>query len=163
MARLRPVKPEVEPILTMRPPPLRGHLLADMLAHEELAFQRHRQHAVPFVFGDVEDVLVVGDRDIVDEDIDAAVAGDDVLDQRCDVAALRNVGHEQRGVAARGLDRVGDALAARLVEIDDGDLGALGGEQFCDLLADIAPGAGHDRHLILELHHCLPSRPSILR
>jgi hypothetical protein len=38
-----------------------------------------------------------------------------------------------------------------------------GGEQFGDLLADIPSGAGHDRHLILELHLCLPSQPSTLR
>ena len=42
-------------------------------------------------------------------------------------------------------------------------LSGLGGEQLCDLLADIAPGAGHDRHLILELHRCLPSRPLFYR
>ena len=50
---------------------------------------------------------------------------------------------------------LGDALAARLVQIDDGDFGALGGEQFGDFLADIAAGAGHDRHLVLELHPSL--------
>ena len=46
----------------------------------------------------------------------------------------------------------GDPLAARPVEVDDRDLGALGGEQPGDLLADIAAGAGDDRDLILELH-----------
>ncbi len=49
----------------------------------------------------------------------------------------------------------GDALAARLVQIDDGDFGALGGEQLGDFLADIAAGAGYDRHLVLELHSFL--------
>jgi outer membrane lipoprotein SlyB len=77
-------------------------------------------------------------------------------DEPGDVAAVRHVGNEQRRIAALGLDRIGDALAARPVEIDDGDLGAFGGEQLGDFLADIAPGAGHDRHLIFELHRRIP-------
>jgi hypothetical protein len=53
-------------------------------------------------------------------------------------------------------------IAARSVEIDDRDLGALGGEQPGDLFADIAAGAGHDRHLILELHPVSPFTPATL-
>ena len=74
------------------------------------------------------------------------------LDQRRDVGALRDVGDEQLGLAAGLPDRVHDALAARPVEVDDRDLGALGGEQLGDFLADVAAGAGDDRDLILELH-----------
>jgi glutamate-5-semialdehyde dehydrogenase len=106
----------------------------------------------------VENVLVVGDRDVVDENIDATEALHNRLDQRGDVAALGDIGGEQRGLAAGGLDDVYNARAARLVEVNDSDLGAPGGEQPGNLLADIAPGASHDRHLILELH-C----PSLLR
>src|SRR5262249_21070648 len=49
-------------------------------------------------------------------------------------------------------DRAHDALAPRLVEINDRNLGALGGEQLGDLLADIASGTSHDRNLVFELH-----------
>ena len=76
---------------------------------------------------------------------------------RGDVGAFRHVGGEQLGVAAGCLDRVDGALAARLVEVDDRDLGAFGGEQLGDLLADIAAGAGDDRDLILELHVVIPA------
>ena len=131
-----------------------------MLAHEELALERHRQHAVPFLLGDVEDVLVVGDRDIVDQNVDAAEASDHGLDQRRDVAALGDVGREQLGLAAGLPDRGRDPLAARLVQVDDRNLGALGGEQPGDLLADIAAGAGDDRDLILELHRLSPFVPA---
>src|SRR4029079_19382151 len=51
-----------------------------------------------------------------------------------------------------------DGLAARLVKVEDRNLGALGGEQPGDFLADIAAGAGDDRDLILELHR-FPPRP----
>ena len=74
------------------------------------------------------------------------------LDHGGHVGALRHVGGVELGVAALGLDRVDGALAARLVHVDDRDLGAFGGEQLGDLLADIAAGAGDDRDLILELH-----------
>ena len=100
----------------------------------------------------LEDGLVVGDRDVVDQDVDAAEAADHRLHHRGDVGALRHVGDVELGVAARRLDRVDGALAARPVEIDHRDLGALGGEQLGDFLADIAAGAGDDRDLILELH-----------
>ena len=135
---------------------LRDHLLRDVLRHQELALERDRHHPVPVLLGAFEDGLVVGDRDVVDQDVDAAEAADHRLDHRGDVGALRHVGHVKLGVAARGLDRVDGALAARPVEVDDRDLGALGGEQLGDLLADIAAGAGDDRDLILELHVARP-------
>src|SRR5262249_36241099 len=71
------------------------------------------------------------------------------------VGALGDIGHEHIGVAALGLDRIHGALAAPLVEVDHRDLGALGGEQLGDLLADVAASAGDDRDLILELHRTL--------
>src|SRR5262245_36430665 len=81
-----------------------------MLGHQELALERHRQHPVPLFLGDVEDVLVVGDRDVVDQDVDAAEAADHRLDQGGDVAALGDVGGEQLGVAARLADGVCNPL-----------------------------------------------------
>src|SRR6516162_2330011 len=136
---------------------LRYHLLGDVLAHEELALERNRQHPVPLFLGDVENVLVVGDRDVVDQNIDAAEAFHHRLDHRGDVAALGDVGGEQFGLAARPPDRAHDALAPRPVDVHDRNLGALGGEQLGDLLADIASGPSHDRNLIFELHRSDPS------
>jgi hypothetical protein len=132
-----------------------GHLQADVLAHEELALERHRHDAVPLLLADVEDVLVVRDRDVVDENVDAAEALDDRPDNGGDVAAVGDIGGEQLGFPATCSDPGHDPLAARLVDVDDGNLGALGGEQLGDLLADIAAGAGHHRHLIFKLH-CRP-------
>src|SRR5215472_16477552 len=138
---------------------LRRHLLGDVLSHKELALERDRQHSVPLLLGDVENVLVVGDRDVVDQNIDAAEALHHRPDQGSDVAALGDVGGEQFGLAARAPDRAHDALAPRLVGIDDRNFGALGGEELGDLLADIASGASHDRNLIFELHLSAP-RPA---
>jgi len=70
----------------------------------------------------------------------------------------RETSAEQLGLAAVLPDGGGDPLAARLVQVDDRNLGALGGEQPGDFLADIAAGAGDDRDLILELHR-FPLRP----
>src|SRR6516225_1283827 len=47
--------------------------------------------------------------------------------------------------------------APRPVDVHDRNLGALGGEQLGDLLADIASGPSHDRNLIFELHRSAPS------
>src|SRR5262249_1593639 len=99
--------------------------------------------------------------DVVDQNIDAAEAVDHRPDQGDHVAALGDVGGEQFGLAARAPDRAHDALAPRLIDVDDRNFGALGGEQFGDLLADIASGASHHRNLIFELHlwpHPSPSR-----
>src|SRR6516225_8361817 len=111
---------------------LRRHLLGDVLAHEELALERNRQHPVPLFLGDVENVLVVGDRDVVDQNIDAAEAFHHRLDHRGDVAAFGDVGGEQFGLAARPPDRAHDALAPRPVDV-------------------------HDRNLVFELHRSAPS------
>ena len=90
--------------------------------------------------------------DVVDQDVDVAEAADHRLDHGGNVPTLGDVGHEQLGLTALRLDGVNGALPARPVEIDHRHLGALGGEQLGDFLADIAAGAGHDRDLILELH-----------
>src|SRR5439155_13913 len=74
------------------------------------------------------------------------------VDQRGHVALLGDVGGEQFGLAACFPDRTHHPLAARPVHIDDRNLGALGREQFRDLLADIATGASDHRYLIPELH-----------
>src|SRR5262249_7370914 len=65
---------------------------------------------------------------------------------------------EEFGFAAGSPYRPHDPLTSRPVQIDDRDLGALGGEQLGDLLANIAPGASHYGYLILELHP-FPSPP----
>jgi hypothetical protein len=128
-----------------------------VLRHQELAFQRDRHHAVPVLLGALEDGLVVGDRDIVDEDVDAAESTDHRLHHGRDVGAFRYVGDIELGVAARGLDGIDGALAARAIEIHYRDPRSFGRKQLGDILADITPGTGDDRDLILELHDCIPS------
>src|SRR5262249_29562600 len=131
--------------------------------YEARSLDRPRQPPVPLFLGDGENVLVVGDRDIVDQNIDAAEALHYRLDHRSDVAGLGDVGREQFGLAARPLDRAHDALAPPPVDVDDRNLGALGGEQLGDLLADIASGPSHDRNLIFELHRSAHRpRPTVI-
>ena len=65
-------------MLTMRPPrPDASHRAGDRLAHEEHAAQVHRHHLVPVGFGDIEGGAREAKTSVVDEDIDAAVRGDD--------------------------------------------------------------------------------------
>ena len=135
---------------------LLDQLLRHILRHQELALQGHGHHPIPFLLGNVEKALVVGNRDVVDEDVDAPEAIDHGLHQRGHLARLRHVGDEGLRLPARSFDGLGDALAAGPVQIRDRHLGALGGEQFRDFLADIATAAGDDRDLILELHWPLP-------
>ena len=53
-------------------------------------------------------------------------------------------------------------VGAFLVEVGDGDLGALAHEDAGDLLADAARGAGDDGDLVLETHDC-PRRLGVQR
>ena len=77
---------------------------------------------------------------------------DDGLDHRRDIGLDPDIGDEGRRFAARGGDGSRDPVAAPLVEVDHRHPGAFGRQGFGDLLADVAPGAGDDRHLVGKLH-----------
>ncbi len=80
-----------------------------------------------------------------------------------DVGFLRHVGDAAERAAAGLLDCERDAVGAALVEIDHGDLGAFGRQNLCDVFADIAPGAGDDRHLIRKFHRHDPAEKAMNR
>ena len=74
----RPTSPPCELMLTMRPPrPAAAIVAGDRLAHEERAAQVDRHHLVPVGFGHIEGGAGEAQAGIVDEDVDAAVRGDD--------------------------------------------------------------------------------------
>jgi hypothetical protein len=102
-------------------------------------------------------VLVVGDRDVVDQNVNAPETRHHLLNQRGHLVAARDIGDEQFGLSALSLDCRAHAFSARLVDVDHGHLCAFGCKQFGNFRPDISACARDDRHLILELHLVHPS------
>src|SRR5262249_51801569 len=105
------------------------HAARRMLAHQERAGQRDRDHGVPLLLGDLKYVLVVRYGGIVDQDVDPTPAPDHGRDDACDVGLDGDVRHERRRFAAGPRDFGHDLFAASLVEIDHRYLGAFGCER----------------------------------
>ena len=134
----------------------RDHCLGGMFCKQEGRSQRDRNGAVPFLGGDVEHVLVVGNGDIVDENVEAAEGCRHRCHCRINVALLGDVADEGLCLAACRIDLGRHALGALTVEIDDGDAGAFARESLGDLFANVAAGAGDDGCLSLKFHLSLP-------
>ena len=155
----RPTSPPCELMLTMRPPrPAAAIVARDRLAHEEGAAQIDRHHLVPVGLGHVEGRAGEAQARIVDENIDAAVRGDDAGDgfvDRGDVAhvqalrvhseALRlRLGRERRrvSVCAYGRHDDGSGLGEQRRQLTPNSLGRARDDD--DATAEIeAPRRGH--------------------
>nr|WP_276602852.1 hypothetical protein [Nannocystis pusilla] len=89
---------------------------------------------------------------VVDEDVEAAEAIDDLADGVAAERAVADVAADRQTGAALFLD-LGGGLAgvAVLAQIDDGDVGALAGEQHGGGAADAAVAPGDERDPTLEL------------
>ena len=85
----------------------------------------------------------------VDEDVDAAVALDDLGDHVPDVADLLDLARDEHALAALFGDLLGDAGGATLVHIEDGDFGAFGREELGGGAADVPAAADDDRNLVV--------------
>ena len=68
-----------------------------------------------------------------------------------DLGLVGDVHGDGHRAARRRPDSRGGGLGRRQVEVGDRDLGALGGVDVGDLLADAAGGAGDDGDLVLKL------------
>ena len=71
------------------------HRARHRLAAEEHRFEVDRQHAVEILLGEIEEFAGMRDAGVVDEDVDAAVPGERMLDQRVDVGLARDVGADE--------------------------------------------------------------------
>jgi hypothetical protein len=71
---------------------------------------------------------VISQRGVVDENIDAAEAGDYLTDHRFHVSRFRNVAQHEHCFLACLIDLIDHGLAALFVHFDNRDLGTLCGE-----------------------------------
>src|SRR5215203_4812929 len=122
------------------------------LGHEEIAEDVGSEGALDLLRRDLVDVLLrmlLGG--VVDEDVEAAEAVDDLLDRLLAEAGVADVAGDGEAVAPLGLDEpLGLARVLALVQVHDGDVRALAGEQDRHGAADAGVAAGDDRDLVVE-------------
>ena len=85
--------------------------------------------AAPLLLRVLDRAAHLDDADVVDEDIDAAVALDGEIDERLDVAGLRYVGRHDGALAALAADDLRRLLGRGKADVAAGHAGALAGEQ----------------------------------
>ena len=90
---------------------------------------------------------------IVDEDVDAPVGGDGLVNGSIDRLAVRNVAADEGRFAAVAANLVLYLEALRHSSRHDRDPGALPGEAAGGLRADSIIAARHDRNLALQFSH----------
>ena len=83
--------PEIDVMLTMRPPPSFSIAGAATCAQQKRPVQIHRQHARPFVEPRLQQRLEDRDAGVVDERIDPFEASGDVRKRDVDVDRMRDV------------------------------------------------------------------------
>ena len=144
-------------------PTLLGHRTHEALGPVEGGGEIGGDHVVPVLVGHRHDELVAGDAGVVDEDLDGAELGVDLLAGLGDRGGVGDVDLEGLGLLALGEDIVGDLHAG--VGLRDAKHGvAVGGETFRDGLADAATGSGDegDARIVREMHRgfmCKETRP----
>ena len=117
---------------------LADHGGQDGLAAKKGPFQVDLQNLVPGLVGEIPHGMVGGDAGIVDQDIDAAMQEEDLLDGAFDLAGLGDIEGEGSDVGLGG--------SGRRVQVPAGD--DCGGSESLDQGMSQAPGrAGDDDHL----------------
>jgi hypothetical protein len=115
------------------------------------AAQVDRDHRVDFLDADLLQGAAPVDAGVVDQDVEAAEAVGDRVEQRRDAAGIADVGTDCDGPARQGC---GKLLAGRPVGHDHGR--ALARKPFGRGKADAARRAGHHRDPACEIQACLP-------
>ncbi len=133
------------------------HVRHRLLRHVEIAVEIGLHRAVELLLGEVleaRDVLL--ERRVVDQDVELAEFLDGAPDHIGADPALADVAGDGEAAPPLVLDRpLGHRRVLVLVEIEDGDIGALAGEQHRHRPADAGIAAGDDRHRILQLARAL--------
>ena len=126
------------------------HVLQDRPRQVEGAGQVDLDDVVPVLRGHLPDGLVQGDARVVDQDVEAAVPVEDLLDHPLAVFGDADVALVQAGARVVGDELLGGLLAVRVAR---GDLDTAGGEPLADRPPDApdTPGdqcdlAGHVSH-----------------
>ena len=122
------------------------HVRDRVLGRVDLRHEVDADDLLPLLRGRL-DPAVDGDAGVGDEEVDAPEALDRRLDEVLDVLLAADVG--SHGI---GADRSGGALGGVLTEVREHDLRALLGEAGRQREADAAGAAGHDGHLVLDVH-----------
>ena len=134
-------------------PALRHHLPGHGLQREQQALHVDGKDGVVAFLGDLEDGGEIEGRGVVDEDIDAADQPDGFADEMVDRGHVGDLERDRDGAVA---ELVGQRAGLRSQPVGDDDPRAFGGIAPADGGADAAGAAGHDRHLVPELHAVLP-------
>ena len=101
--------------MTIFPPSaLLYHLRRDVLRHQIRPFKAHRDNFIEFLFRAVKNISVIRQRGVVDENIDAAEASDDLIYHCLHVARFRNVAQHEHGLVTSLIDFIHHRLAAPL-------------------------------------------------
>ena len=94
------------------------------------------------------------------QDVELAESGDRLPDRGLDLVGLRDIGMDEKRLAAGRADLVGGCLACLLLMIDKGDCRAFLREQQGRCLADSKRRAGDERYLAVQTSHGDP--PDVL-
>ena len=106
------------------------------LAHQQCALEVDVEHPLPGALIElVEPRAAGGNADVVDENIQPAVALDRGSDGALTIREARNVGGAEHGLAAVGRDHAFGRSGASLVLVDQADARAFARKQISDRLA----------------------------
>ena len=141
----------------MRPRRAVAHVAGHRLHAEEQALGVHAVDAVPVGLGDVEEAEALGDAGVVHQDVEAAVVGDDPVDEPARLLRLGDVAHGEAGPLAEAAHH---GAAGVGVDVHADRHGAGVDERPGHRPPHAGTDAGHQRHPSLELAHpLLPSGP----
>ena len=134
-------------------PTLLGHRAHEALSPIECGGEISGDHVVPILVRHRHDEFVAGNAGVIDEDLDRAEFGVDLLARLGDRGGVGDVDLKGLGLQALGDDVVGH-LHAGLGLRDAKDGVAVGSESFRDGLADAATGSGDegDAGRVREMH-----------
>ena len=123
----------------------------DLPREQEGAVEVDRDHGLEVFERLLGDTGVARDSGHVHDAVDAARRRERIRHHALDVALARDVrGHRQRLRRSGGRDLVPHVGEAPPVQVDQGHLGAVGGQRRGDPVADPLAGPGHDVGLPLE-------------
>ena len=154
-----PSRPAVPEMLTMLPRFCSIMTLRAALQQRKMALRVDVEDVVPFLFGDLVNLdHGAAEADAVDEDVEAAPAGDHVRHHSLHLRQVGGVGGDGDGLAALLLDGLNDAveLGLRSLQVHKGDFRALAGEGAGDAFADAAGTADDDCYLVCQFHGSSP-------